>query len=111
MSVGNYWDVVAILITEKIVPFHYIFVNFRMKFVFFESIKGTRFVLFLDRWRLIDQWLGWVLNLEFNGKFSSTEDSAWSSTGSSAWSSTEGLTGDSNGGTFGMGTVFCVDGE
>jgi hypothetical protein len=42
----------------------------RIKVVFLESMKGTRFVLFLDRWRLIDQWLGREVNLEFNGKIS-----------------------------------------
>jgi hypothetical protein len=69
-TVGNHWDVVAVLVTEEIVPFHYIFVMLRIKVVFLESMKGTRFVLFLDRWRLIDQWLGRELNLEFNGKIS-----------------------------------------
>lgn len=39
----------AIIVTEKIVPFHFIFVMVRIKVVFSESMKGTSFVLFLDR--------------------------------------------------------------
>jgi hypothetical protein len=48
-SVDNRRGVVAILVTEKIVPFHFIFVMVSIKVVLSESMKGTSFVLFLDR--------------------------------------------------------------
>jgi hypothetical protein len=57
-------------VTGRIVPFYFILVMVRVKIVFLESMKGTSFVSFFDRWMLVDKWLRWVLSLEFNKRLS-----------------------------------------
>jgi hypothetical protein len=42
-------------VTGRIVPFYSILVMVRIRIVFLESMKGTSFVSFLDRWTLVDK--------------------------------------------------------